>query len=182
MNPSMLQRWIDEVQNTSGQQWLLRSVAVASAIGATLAATGPSGNWWPLGLVLVASLAIASAVRPDTHIATSVVVVIVWRLLVAIDGIGTLWLPVAGTFLLVYHSVIAISASVPIGGDLPLSTLSQWLRQAALGSAATFSMWVLVVLFDQRDAAGNGLLTGIALAIAVAGAIALRSRSLARPR
>lgn len=182
MNPSILQRWIDEIQETSGQQWLLRLVAVAASMAATLAATGASGNWWPIGLTLVAASAIASAVRPDTHIATFVIVIIVWRWLVAIDDLSTPWLPVAGVCLLVYHSVIAISASVPIGGDLPISTLAQWVWRSALGGGATIGVWGLVVMFDQRDAAGNGLLTGIALAIAAAGAIALRSRSLAAPR
>lgn len=182
MNPSILQRWIDEIQETSGRQWLLRFVALAASVGAALAATGASGDWWPLGLVLVGTSALASAVRPDTHIATFVIVIVVWRWLVVVDDIGTPLLPLASACLLVYHSVIAVSASVPVGGDLPLSTLIQWLRRTALGGAAMLGVWALVIVFDQRNSAGNGLLTGIALAIAAAGAIALRSRSLPEPR
>lgn len=182
MNPTSLQRWIDEFHDTSGQQWLLRAVAVASALGAVVAAAAANERWWPAGLIVVGVLATASAIRPDTHVALVVVVVIVWHWLATVDGVGGPWLLVASLCLLVHHAVIALSASLPTGGDVSSATIAQWLQRIALGGAMATVVWILVVLFDRRDAAGNGLLTGLALAILAAGAVLIRSRSLDRPR
>lgn len=182
MNPTSLQRWIDEFHETSGQQWLLRAVAVATSIGAVVAAAAANERWWPTGLILVGVLATASAIRPDTHTALLVVVVVVWHWLATVDGVGGPWLLVASLCLLVYHAVIAMSASLPAGGDISSATIGQWLRRTALGGAMTTVVWICVVLFDRRDAAGNGFLTALALAILAAGAVLIRSRSLDQPR
>ncbi|BAN00950.1 hypothetical protein [Ilumatobacter coccineus] len=181
MNAARLQQWIDEIHATSRQQWLLRLLALAASLGAVLAATGANGRWWPLGLALVAGLAIASAVRPDTHTADVTIAIVVWHWLAVVDDVTTPWLPVASTCLLVYHSVIAVSASVPIGGVLPTATLAAWLRRVGAVSSATVVVWVLVLAFDRRAADGNGLLTALALAIAAAGVAIVRARSIARP-
>jgi hypothetical protein len=182
MNPSAPQRGIDEFLGTTRQQWMLFVVALVAPVGAALAASAVHEAWWPLGLSLVGILAAASAIRPDTHTALIVIGVIVWRWLAVVDDIGTPWLPVATICLLVYHSVISLSASVPTGGNIPTATLSRWLRNVVLGGGATMGVWALVLLFDQRDAAGNGLLTGLALAIAAVGAVLIRTRSLNQPR
>lgn len=181
MNAARLQQWIDEFHATSRQQWLLRIVALVTPLGAVVAATAANGRWWPLGLAMVAALAIASGVRPDTHTADATIVVIIWHWLAAVDDVTTPWLPVAAVCLLVYHSVIAVSASVPVGGDLPPSTLRTWSLRIAVVSAATVVVWALVVVFDRREASGNGLLTALALAIAAAGVAIVRARSIARP-
>lgn len=180
MNAERLQAVIDEILGTSRQQWVLRIIAVVTPIGAALAASASSGGWWPVGLLLVGSLAIASAVRPDTHLALVTVVVLVWRWLVAVDDVGTPWLPVAASCLLAFHSVIALLSTVPTGGEVPLASLGRWSRRAALASSMTVAMWALVTLLDQREAAGNGLLTAVALAIVAAAAVMIRSRSIAR--
>jgi hypothetical protein len=54
-----LQRWIDEILETSGQQWLLRAVAVATAVGAVLAAGAANERMWPAGLIMVSIAATA---------------------------------------------------------------------------------------------------------------------------
>ena len=178
MNPTSLQRWIDEFHDSSRQQWLLRAIAVAASIGAVVAAAGANERWWPAGLIVVGVLATASAIRPDTHTAVVVVVVIVWHWLATVDGVGGPWLLVASLCLLLYHAVIALSASLPTGGDVSSATIGQWLRRTALGGATATIVWLCVVLFDRRDAAGNGALTALALAILAAGAVLVRSRSL----
>ena len=178
MSSEALQDLIDEMLGTSAQQWLLRVLALLTATGAVLAAWAANGRWWPVGLFLVGALSVASAAHPDTPFALVTVVAIVWRWLVAVDDVGTPWLPVAGICLLGFHSVIALLATVPTGGELPAATLGQWSRRVALGGCLTVAMWALVVLFDRREAAGNGLLTAAALAVVAACAVMIRSRSL----
>jgi hypothetical protein len=180
MNPPMLQQWIDEFHATSLQLWAFRLVAVVAPLAALLAAAGANGRLWPAGLFIVTVLAGASAVRPDTHTGLIVVVVLVWHWLATVDGVGGPWLPLAAVCLLVFHAVIALSASVPIGGVLPMATVVQWIVRTALAASATVGMWALVAVLDGRDAPGNGLLTALALAIVAGAAVTIRSRSLDR--
>ena len=155
MNPSVLQQWIDEFHATSLQQWAFRLVAVVAPLAALLAAAGANGRLWPAGLFIVTVLAVASAVRPDTHTALSVVVVVLWHWLATVDGVGGPWLPLAAVCLLVHHAVIALSASIPIGGVLPTATVLRWMGRTALVASATVGMWALVAVLDGRDAAGQ---------------------------
>ena len=181
MNDTRLQGWIDELQDTSGQQWLLRLIAVVVALGALASVSAEVGRLWPFGLVVVAALSIASAFRPDSHTAAAVIAIIAWHWLAVVDRVDTVWLPVAACCLLGYHSVIALTATFPVGGVVPTATLMQWLRRTALGSGATVALWVVVVLLDRRDGPGNGLLTALALVVVAGGAVAVRSGSLGEP-
>lgn len=178
MNPMSLQLWVDEFLATSRQQWLLRLVVVSAPLASVLAAVAATGRWWPFGLFMVTILATASAIRPDTNTALGVVVLIVWYWSARVDAVDTPWLPVAGICLLVFHSVVALSATIPTGGEVPNATLGNWLRRTALGGGATLGMWALVVVFDRGDAAGNGGLTAVALAVVAAAAMLVRSRSV----
>lgn len=181
MNSSTLQQWIDELQETSAQQWAFVVTAVVSATGAVLAATAANEGWWPIGLVLVFGLALASAVRSDNNTALLAIGVIIWHWLATVDDVSTPWLPVAGGCLLLYHSVISLSASVPPGGNVASDLLAQWAARIGLGIVATVAVWLVVTVFDRGDTAGNGLVTGIALAVATAGALMIRTRSINHP-
>lgn len=182
MNANRLQRWIDELHDTSGQQWLLRLVAVVAPLGAMAAVAAEAGRWWPFGMALVAALAVASAFRPDSHTAAAVIGIVAWHWLAVVDRVDTVWLAVATCCLLAYHSLIALTATFPAGGVVPTPTLLHWLRRTALGGCVTVAMWAAVTLLDRREAAGNGLLTALALAVVVGGAVAIRSRSLDESR
>ncbi len=182
MNPSTLQRWIDELHGTSRQQWLLRLLTVLAPLGALLAITAEVGTWWPFGLVVVTVLASASAVRPDSHTALATIATVAAHWLVTIDRIDTPWLPVASVCLLAYHAVNALAATFPTGGEVPMATLAQWLRRTMFGASVTVGMWILVVLLDRREAPGNGLLTALALAILGGSTVMIRSRSIDHSR
>lgn len=181
MNPSVLQQWIDEVLESSVQQWLLRTVALLMPFGALLAAAGANQRWWPAGFFIVGALATAAAMRPDTHVALLAVIAIVWHWLATVDGTGGVWLLGAALCLLGYHGVIAISASLPTGGKLPRATIGRWLARTATVGVVTTVVWGFVVLLDRRDAPGNGLLTGLALAVIALSAVMIRNRSIERP-
>jgi hypothetical protein len=182
MNPSTLQGWIDELHGTSRQQWLLRLTTVLAPLGALLSVTAEVGTLWPFGLVVVTVLACASAVRPDSHTALPAIAVVATHWLVMVDRIDTPWLPVASVCLLAYHALNALAATFPTGGEVPMATLAQWLRRTMFGASATVGMWIIVVLLDRRETAGNGLLTALALAVVASAAIMIRSRSVNESR
>jgi len=178
MNETRLQEWIDELHETSSQQWGLRLVALMTSLGAMASVAAELGRSWPFGLLVVVVLAVASAIRPDNHTAAALICVIAWHWLATVDRIDTVWLPATTCCLLVYHSVIALTASFPVGGVVPVSTLLIWLRRTGLGACMTLFMWGLVVLLERREAAGSGVLTALALALAAAGAVLVRARSV----
>lgn len=178
MNTSVLQRWVDELLASSTQQWLVRLVSVAAPLAAMVAAGVAGDGVWPFGLAVVAVVALASSLRPDHHTALFVVVVVGWHWMAAVDDIATVWLPVAAVCLLVFHTATALAASVPNGGDLPGVVVARWAGRVGLVALAVVALWGLVVVFDRRDAAGNGALTGLALVIVALAAAFIRSRSL----
>ena len=132
-------------------------------------------------MVVVVGLAVASAVRPDTHTALLVPVIVGWLWLVSVDDLDAPWLPVAALCLVAFHAVTALLASLPTGGAFPGSILRREARRLGLVAAATVAMWGVVVVLDQRDAPGNGLLTGLGLVIVAVAAALMRWRSLEGP-
>ena len=182
MNPSRLQRWVDELLATSAQQWLMRMVAVVAAVGAVAAAAMANERWWPFGVFLAVSLSIASAIRPDTHLPLIVIVAIAAHWLATVDDLATPWLPIAGVCLLAFHAATALAATVPVGGQLPSTVVGRWLGRTTLGAGVTVGVWGLAVVFERRDQAGNGPLTGLAFAIVAVAAMTIWSRSVDQSR
>lgn len=177
MNLNWAQRVVDELLATTLQQWIFRSIVVLSAVAALVAAAQANGTWWPFGMFLTVSFASASAVRPDTHVALVTIVGIVAHFVVTVDDPATWWLPIAGVALLIFHSVVALTATIPIGGVVPRPVLTRWARRVAAGGGATCGLWLVVVLFDRREADGNAVLTGLALALAATGAAVAWART-----
>ena len=89
MNETRLQGWIDELHETSGQQWGLRLVALMASLGAMASVAAELGRWWPFGLLVVTVLAVASAVRPDAHTAAALICVVAWHWLATVDRIDS---------------------------------------------------------------------------------------------
>ena len=178
MNAERLQAWLDELLNTSAQQWTLRAVVVLAPLGALAAVTAELGRWWPFGAVLVAALAIAAAFRPDSHTALLVIAIVGWHVLATVDRVDSPWIPVVTCCVLVHHSVVALTATFPVGGVVPTPTLASWAVRTGIVGLASVAMWALVVVMERRDAAGNGLLTTLAVVIVGASALLIRSRSL----
>jgi len=178
VNPQTPQEWIDDVLETSPQQWLLRLIAVVTPVMAVLAASAANGRAWPVGMSLVAGLALTSSLRPDADWALAVIVIVGWHWLAAVDEVDTIWLPLASVLLLVFHTVVALLATVPSGGVVPTITLARWAGRVAVGAGATVGLWLMVVALDQRDARGNALLTALALAVVAGAAVLIRARSL----
>lgn len=175
-----LQRGVDDLLGVSAQRWLLGAVSVIAAVAAFVAGSIAGDRWWLPGIVIVAVLAVVSAVRPDEHVAVVVVIAVAVNWLVCVDDLDTLWLPVTAVVLCVYHAAIALVALVPTGGTIPIAVLVRWSVRTAMVAAATVAMWMLVVVLDRRDLPGHGALTALALLIVATSAIAIRFRSIGR--
>ncbi|MGA9276190.1 hypothetical protein [Ilumatobacter sp.] len=178
MNAERIQAWIDELHGTSGQQWMLRLVVVLAPLGALAAVTAEVGRWWPFGGVLMGALAIAAAFRPDSHTALLIIAVVVCHVLATVEQVDSPWVVVVACCLLLHHSAVALTASFPVGGVVPTATLLRWAQRTGVAGGLTIGMWGLVIVMERRDAAGNGLLTALAVAIVAASAVVIRSRSL----
>ncbi|MEZ5376062.1 MAG: hypothetical protein R2733_06060 [Acidimicrobiales bacterium] len=181
MNAGSLQYAVDRVVDASPQQWLLRITATCAAMAA-MGAAGAAGIWSALGFVIVALLAALSSLRPDSHAVVVVDIIIIASLHAAIDDPATPWLPVAALCLTIHHTVTALAASIPIGGELPVSTLGRWVRQTAVVAACTLALWLAVVVLDRRDLPGSALLTAVALAVAAGVALLVRDGSIDESR
>ncbi len=173
-----LQRAVDEFLAVSRQRWLTGIGAVLMATSAFAVASVASGGWWLPGLVAVTALSIVAAVRPDDHTGLVVVGVVIWQWLVRVDDVGTPWLPVAACCMLVFHTLLALTAVVPTSGSIPEATIRRWTGRTAVVAAATVAMWIVVVVLDRRELPGNAALTGLAVLIVAAATTAIRARSV----
>ncbi|MEM9035534.1 MAG: hypothetical protein AAGD18_13155 [Actinomycetota bacterium] len=178
MTPRTLQDWIDLLLDASRTQWLLRAGTVLAPIVSVLAAAAASPGWWPPGTALVAVLAIAAALRPDTHFALSVAIVCAWHWAAIDADVASGWLPLAAVALLVFHATVALAASLPSGTAVPNELVMRWAARTGVAAGITVGVWLAVALLDRRELPGNGLLTGLALAVIGITALAVRARSL----
>ncbi len=181
MNTEKLQRAVDHLIEASGQQWIFRAVGVATSLAAVLAGSAADDRLWVFGLFLVGLLAVVSALVPDSDVALIVIIIVTWRWLATVDSVDTPWLPVAAVCLLCFHSVTALAASLPTGGAVRRSIIGRWLHHTAVVGALTVGTWSVVLVFERRDAAGNGPLTALALAVVVGAASLIRWRGIDRP-
>lgn len=175
-----LQAWIDRLYATSAQHWMLRVISIASAAGAVCATSAASGRWWGFGVVLVVALSAASALRPDLHTGAIVIVVIWWHWLGAVDDVLAPWILVVSIAVLVFHATTALMATVPPAAVVPRATIARWTVRTGAVAVLTVAMWLVVVAFDARAWRGNALLTGLALATVLAGAVGFRAKGIVR--
>ncbi|MEO1060277.1 MAG: hypothetical protein AAFZ07_02580 [Actinomycetota bacterium] len=176
-----LQDLIDLILESSRQQWLLRAAVLLSPIVAVLATAGAdAGSADPGVVIFVAVMALAATAIPDSQLPTVVIAVVAWQWLALIDSVGSVWLPVAVICLVVHHTAAALLATIPTGGGVPGAVVQRWAgRVAACGGLVVFT-WIVAAALERREADGNALLTGAALAAAGGLAALIRSRSLGR--
>jgi hypothetical protein len=176
----VLQAWIDRLHATSAQQWALRSISIAAAIGALCTTALVSGRWWGFGLVVLCILSAASALRPDLHTGAVIIVVIWWNWIGTVEDVLTPWLLVVSIAVLLFHATTALMATVPPAAIIPRSVLLRWGARTALVAGAAAGVWLVAVAFDSRAWRGNGALAWVALAAIAAGAATIRVHSVVR--
>lgn len=161
MNVGQLQSFIDRLSLVSWQRWALSAMAMVAAAGASTVTAMAAGRQTDVILVLVVGIAVAAVVRPDSHTAAVVEVIVVWQWLASTDGPMTAWVVALALCLFVFHTVIALMAVTPIGAVVDRSVLLRWLRRSGWVVLATVAMYALVVVMNERRAAGRVELTAL---------------------
>ncbi len=168
-----LQRWIDAATTASPQRWAFGIAAVgtiALALLVTLSDTD-GGFGWFAGLTVV--LAAAAAIQGGSHTAAVVLALVILQWMYAVDDVTTPRSLVLALCLLAFHSLLALMAVTPHSTTVHPGVLRRWAQRVMSVAAATTIVWVLVRVFEQRDAAANSQLTLLALLAAGAGIVAL---------
>ncbi len=179
MNTGQLQQWIDQLSMVSAQRWAFAALAVVSAVGASTTAAVVGGDQVGFVLVLLAGLATAAVVRPDSHTALLVEVVVVWQWLAGTDDVANPGVVVVASGLFVFHTVIALMAVAPSSSVVDRVLVWRWLRRGGYVVIATGAMWVVVVVMVDRRAPGSALLSSLALLTLAGFAVAIRVFSVA---
>lgn len=182
MNDGQLQRWLDSLSQVSAQRWGLISFAVLVAVGAPMATMLATGESSQEIMVIVALLALASVVHPDSYTGFLVGIVVVWQWIVVVDDVTSAWVVVLAISLFVFHTLLALMAVVPASAHVDGQLILRWLRRCGLVSAATAAMWLVVAVADTRQPTSSEALTAIGfvvlagLVVAVQGTIVARNR------
>jgi hypothetical protein len=112
-----------------------------------------------LVFAVVIGLAFGSVIRPATHTALAVFVVVTWQWLATTnDRMSPLVIGVA-VLLFAFHTIVALLAVVPVTAHVDRAIGIRWVRRSALVVGATGTMWLAVALMDQRRADGSVALT-----------------------
>lgn len=177
MNAGQLQQWLDQLAMVSAQRWAFVALAVVSATGAFTTAAVVSGDQVGFVLVFVVGLAVAAAIRPDSHTALVLETVVVWQWLAGTDDVTNPAVLVVASGLFGFHTVIALMAVTPSSAVVDRVVVWRWLRRCGWVLIATGAMWLVVVVMVDRRAPGNALLSSLALLTLAAFALAIRALS-----
>ena len=141
------------------QRWLLGLSSVGAALVATLVAGSSGGGQSLLVSSVVLAFAIGSAIRPATHTAIGVLVVVTWQWLSTNDDALSPLVVVVASALFAFHALTSLMAVLPTTAAIDRAAAGRWATRSALVVGATLAMWGAVLLMDQRDAPGSVLLT-----------------------
>ena len=172
-----LQRLIDRLWQVSWQRWILIAVSVVAATAATTFTALAAGNQTGVIIVIVVGLALGAAAFPDSHAALAVELIVVWHWVASADDPTTAWVVPMSWSLLVFHTVIALMALTPITATVDRTVLVRWAGRTAAVAVAVAVMWILVVVMDERRAAGSTALTAVGLVTFIVLVLITRSRA-----
>ncbi|TFH14365.1 MAG: hypothetical protein E4H05_09575, partial [Acidimicrobiales bacterium] len=107
MNSAQLQQLLDRLALVSAQRWMFVAIAVSSVVAASTTTAVVGGGQTPIVLALLIGLAIAAAIRPDSHTALLVETIVVWQWFAGVDDTTSPGVLAVATCLFVFHAVIA---------------------------------------------------------------------------
>lgn len=144
-----------------------------------LAAAGDAPGWTRVALVL---LGLGSAVGPRAELPAVTTLFALWAWWAGVDDTRTWWVVPAALCLLLLHTGAALCASYPNAARLPRATTVRWARRALVVGGATVTAWLVGRGFAALDAAGDALLTVLAMALVAAAVVGARFVSLGHDR
>ncbi len=158
---TLLSHIVERLLLVSLQRWMLVAVALVSAVSASWLAATEEGHQTGIVVVIVVALAIGATILPDSHAALFVVAVILWQWLASADDVLTpLAVPMALS-LFVFHTTIALMAVTPISAHVDRPSIVRWAVRSSYVAFATATMWVIIVVMNERRAPGSVTLTSV---------------------
>ena len=109
----------------------------------------------------IVGFAVASVLLPDSHAATAVGAIVVLQWLATVDGTTSGWAILVALCLFVLHASVGLMALAPISATIDRSIVLRWARRSGSIVVATIAMWAVVVVMNERRAAGSAVLTAI---------------------
>ena len=163
-----------QLRRMSAQRWSFAFAAVVAATAAPIVTSSAAGSGQsPFVLALVVGLAVTSIAQPDSHVAVAIPVVVVWHWIASTGASTTGWALVVALCLLVFHTIVALLATMPALATIDRRSGSRWLRRSVAVGLATVGVWLLVLLVDQRQLAGSALVTATGFIVALSLMVAL---------
>lgn len=147
----------------SGERLLGSAVVLLAYVGAvaallTAADRTPSDPTvaWPAAVVL--SLALLTAIAPDSAAGLAAFIVYAAWWLLAVPGSTSGWVLVAALALLIGHAATAYLAAGPATLSADPALRVRWLRDVAVVGALTCAGWLVARLADGALVTGQGVL------------------------
>lgn len=177
MSDDALQDVLDRAAAVSGQRWALSGIAVAAATTASVVSSAAGATTSPMVALLVAVVAVAATVRPDSHIALTASALVLAQWGFGVDDETTALAIPAALALALFHCVVALLAVTPPTITLDGAVLTRWGRRFVVVAAGACWTWLTVVVLAARESPGNTVVTAIALVTLAALLVTARSRA-----
>jgi hypothetical protein len=153
---------IDNARALGAHQWALRTLIVAGAGLALVAARSADGGIGALSFVMLA-VAMWAATKPDSSRPAFLIGGLLLLWLIGVDNAESGWSLLAALGVLVVHASATYAAETPAGGHPSPRTHLRWAANTSVVAVATAAGWALVQALQGVDAQGRALVTGAAL-------------------
>lgn len=170
-----LERRLERLTRIPSERWILMLATVVTAGLASVVGGASGGGQSLLVTVLVVAAAIGSAVRPATHTALAVVVLVTWQWLVTTDDALSPLAVVVAICLLAFHTIVALLAATPLEAEIDPAIGRRWARRTTVVGAATIGVWAASLVMEQRQAPGSVALTLLGFVTIIALVLGLRA-------
>jgi len=176
MIEELLQLRLDQALATCRQRWVLGGAAVLAAVlGTALTlADGTSGRGWATMLAVTTVAALVAVSASGTHIGTIVVAIVALQWLALGGDDSSIRSVGVAVCLYTFHSITALTASVPHTTEIDGRVLRRWARRSVYVVAATLAVWGLIIAFERRPSTGNEALTVLGLTVIAAVLVIVR--------
>ena len=161
------------------RRWLRLVILLAPA--AVLAAIdNETGHVAAPVVIVVAVLAVASALIPDGHAGLGTILLLTWYWGASVDRPTSALTLLAALAMLLFHTAMAASTVAPPAARWTRTMHRRWAARTAVAGAALVAAWVLARVLATATLDGSTAMLAAALAVLAATAAWIRFRSVPR--
>jgi hypothetical protein len=181
VNPQVAaRRWAERIARASGQQVVLRLLALAAGVAWVPLCLAAGGDFHPLLTIAMVVLALAAALVPDSVAPMFTVLALGGFWAVYVPETLSAWTLVAAADLLVLHLACTLASYGPPQLVLDRAMLRLWGARGAVLLAGTTLAWAAARVLAGLALEPSGLLMAAALVVLLGWLVLLMSRLLTR--